>query len=708
MTDDVAFNLALPFDGIRAGSSAAPIVYGNFAYVPVEGSLEDPLGPTGVGVDVGAVFRVDLETAEISTFASVDDWIYEIATDGTSLFVLTEDGHLLSFPMVEGAPSWDLQLSIGPKTGTPSPARTDVATCEGLAVDHRSIFVACNDASIWAAPVLTVLRIDIESGNITWRWVLEQEAGPEYADDIPGKIPLGASGAKAQIGGLSVINDVVFLVLYTTTRETYTQTASQHVRAVHETFGISRSGETVFQWGQIVGDTRFDAEPELNGEAAVPPRIVGNATAQFLKSQLVFRYGFFEESGPTVDYRDFRQGVFEPDDGTTMAFDGEFLYATSRKSIHRISPGLVVHETRRLDGADEFWDRGDLVRAPNGIVARASRLDQASGISAAATTIIHFVDAMTLETIWSREFFSQAVYAPAPQGLVVRDGAHLILIGRTAASLQPNVVVSGFYPVPGETLTVKLEGTKPGIQGPADRFAVDWGDGTPLKWQNTPVFSHQYGVASDFRARVIVANSAGQSSSLGLDFHVGQDDPSKNTFELAFTPKYQERTFFILGAFLTLLLAALGILRRRLRHARFQRELSEIDAAYARHRADPDGCVAVLEEKRHHVRDLLLRRKVDESHAGTLERRVDELHRMVRMQLIDERFEFLPHGVVKRLRAVLEDGLVTRLEQSQIEDVLGRDPTLGAEQKDRIRKVLATWSGQDEIRAANRVKRPSA
>ena len=59
----------------------------------------------------------------------------------------------------------------------------------------------------------------------------------------------------------------------------------------------------------------------------------------------------------------------------------------------------------------------------------------------------------------------------------------------------------------------------------------------------------------------------------------------------------------------------------------------------------------------------LAQRKLDHGQYLVLTERIDDLQRGHRMSIVDERLSFLPHGMVKRLEAMLADAQVTGWER---------------------------------------------
>jgi hypothetical protein len=704
--DDIALVLELPQERNATEAPAGPVIAGGLAFVAVD----QEVGSAGLRYrrsDAnGVVYRVDLEKANATEFAHVRGSILQMASDGKSLFVLTDVGVLHRLPL-DGSRGWAVAVKLGPGEVDPSNSPSQMS-CAPLAAHAPRILVACKE-DLGYGP-LWVRAVDAASGRLDWTWTLQtswdgrvpQDVDPASAVDYAMTEASPAPADYPILVGMTVLADFVLVTTY------HADGVSTPATAYTDVWALSLAAGSQ-QWHRGFGPLVFGVDQAAErGEShfVIPSVVTGNKSAFFLEGRKVSRFPL-----PTPGYspqreKDLRQGSrVEGDVGSGFAFDGEHLFATSLKTIYRLTPDLIIVEGRPLEEPGQFWGRGGLIRADNCLLARAFSgvPDALSKEPASASSTLYCLDPASLQTRWQKEFFRHVDYVATDGLVVVKEGLRLVVVGTTTASLVPRFAVTTQYPEVGASVAIDLAESQPGLQGAPDEFAVDWGDGTPIRWQSTPVFTHQYPLASEFSARALVRNRAGQTASLTIPFFVGQDNPQASYLELAFAPRNQERTFFVLGAFLTLLFAALGFVRLRIRHSRFQQELREIDEAYARHRADPDVCVAVLEERRHHVRGLLVRRRLDDSQVGTLERRIDELHRMVRMQLVDERFEFLPLGIVKRLQAVLQDGMVTKLEESQILDVVERESTMLPEQKQRVRELLARWSSQDGRRAEARV-----
>jgi hypothetical protein len=94
---------------------------------------------------------------------------------------------------------------------------------------------------------------------------------------------------------------------------------------------------------------------------------------------------------------------------------------------------------------------------------------------------------------------------------------------------------------------------------------------------------------------------------------------------------------------------------------------------------------------------LLLRQgALDEARFLVLNRHLEDLQRQTRAGLLDDRFDYMPHGMMRRLQQMLADGRVTRWERDHFDEALAKDTLLTPGQKQQVRDLLTAWLANDE------------
>lgn len=305
-------------------------------------------------------------------------------------------------------------------------------------------------------------------------------------------------------------------------------------------------------------------------------------------------------------------------------------------------------------------------------------------------------------TQWVDEFCAVDPDFSLGEGLIVVSAypRTVMVYGRTPASIAVASAPSDAYPAPGETVTLDLGATRPGVLAEDLEYRVDWGDGTTSDPQATPVFTHVYEEGGEYVALATVTNSAGQSSVEAFTFHVGGTPPAAPTWlSTQFDSDHQNVTFFVLGLAVTGAAGAVGVARMQRRRKRLARELAALEEVYQMTHLNSVQCDQALGERVARARGLLLEGTLDETQFAVVERRVEELSRKVRIEAIDEQMGFLPVSMARTLRALLADGRIERWERAHFVEALDKDPHLTPEQKGRVKTLIDEWFQRDVGRA---------
>ncbi|MGQ0536495.1 MAG: hypothetical protein ACT4PT_10530, partial [Methanobacteriota archaeon] len=396
------------------------------------------------------------------------------------------------------------------------------------------------------------------------------------------------------------------------------------------------------------------------------------------------------------------------DVGSGFGLVGTSLFVTSNQNMYRFDTSTQTQTgtTLGLTG-DEYWGSSGLIVADGVLYARSVTTSAVRKISicpvVSQATSLRAYDVTTPEMaqLWNTSLPGGIVQIGRIMEFAVGDGVAVMahasglvrVVGTTAASLRPVASTSGTYPAPGARVAVDLSGSSAGAFGPPTRFRADWGDGARTEWLREPELAHAYLEPGDREARFEVANDAGQTASMPVTFHVGAPEP--NLLSSAFARENQDATFFVLGLTITLVAAAFGFARLQRNQRLLRRELAAVAAGVELTRERPPECEALLAERKARAHGLLLDGKLTDAQFGVLERRIDQLAREVRLGRLDERFDFLPHGIVKMLTGMLEDGRIADWEHRVVVEALEKDRNLSSEEKAKVRALIDDWFARD-------------
>ncbi|HLE96523.1 MAG TPA: PQQ-binding-like beta-propeller repeat protein, partial [Candidatus Thermoplasmatota archaeon] len=645
---DVAFRVPVA-EGFWCCSASAPLVVEGSVYV--------------LGLDLPratVIHRVDLVTAEVSTFAEVPlvdqlppvpdprggepvrsltgpAWL---GSDGDRLFA-TGDERVVSFDLATGTELWTAR--IPPMAGTDPP----VTNCQAPAIETGKLYLACQQGgdAVFDNIVALVVRIDATSGTVEWAWLADATDTADLSVTCEEGIPAPACRDVAvirQVDPVSVLGPYAVVKVYD---------ASGGSTGV-ATFVLDK--ETGSEAGGRFSPPPLDpANPPVNfrprncrldsGTNVCTSGLGGSPVPTGTESEIVLKHGRFVygvdpvAAEPTwqfdVGAETRNPGYFE---ARTFAFDGRRTYVATVTSLHAVEGGTepAGWPIRPLT-QDEYWV-DNLVLTPTTLFAKSLARNN--------TETLRAFDPVTGTALWTHEFpkpteslsvlgtgvasrsdFSDQGSFSVGSGVIVyvEGNGNVTVLGRTDASLAPSLDLGTDYPAVGRDVTVDLSSTRPGLFGSATSFRADWGDGTVTGWQPSPVLTHAYNASGDRTARFFAANDANQTASVVHVFHVGGTRP--NVIAKAFDSEHQNATFFVLGLTGTAIGGAFGLTRLTARRRRLARELRLIDAAFDRTKKDVRDCEAALAERKAHCRGLLLDGKFDETQFAVIERHVEDL-----------------------------------------------------------------------------------
>jgi hypothetical protein len=709
---EVAMVVQLP--GTRV-PNAPPIIVDNAAFIflepgmysPTQGIDEQPPEHTQRGI-----VRVDLDSGNVSTVVETEalGTGEAAASDGERLYVQGEVG-VQAFWLSNGSAAWEA-IWVAPEVTQ----ERHFSACAQMAISEGSLYVSCNNygrANDTLAPgplggltedLRWAARLDVVTGQPEWLRFWEDPLLSD-ASEVSDESPIQAHG-RAGIGApqsISVIDDYVHI----------TQEFTREAPCEGEVH-VLRAADGAPHW-------RWPDEPQVPDASAPPPQTGGTSsdfcpTPDFVAPVTgAGPIAYYNRAGILVEVNAATMQVnwnldlggkdaVAHDSGGGLATDGESIWAASYSAIHRIDPDAedIVRSSPPLTSDQSFSLHG-LVLADGVIYARA-----ASDSGDVVEGYVHAYDAESLEPLWSHRMVDSVYddyrlnfrYAfGISDGLAVISGydGSLTVLGRTEGSIVPMLDVSSTYPAAGDEIKVDLRGTLAGIGGAATEFRAVWDDGTVTDWQASPVLTHVYEQEKEWIATVYARNDAGQMSAQEVTFNVGEDAPT--LLSTMFARDNQDMSWGVIGLVVVVLGAGWGALRLQRNRRRMRKEVAAIESA-AENAATGSAHERAMQERREHAKLLLLAGKIDESQLRVLQGRIEELARGHRLAAIDERFDFLPYGMVRRLRGMLDDGRITSWEHEHFVEALRGDPALTAAQKTRVRSLIDAWFSQDAGKAS--------
>lgn len=689
VSPNVAADWPMPgYDGARTSLSASegPRIFDLVIDEPLTPGFRLPAQPVDPIVVDGKVWVLLPEDAGSTSFV----YTFDLKTGQTKQFVQVgfsarhllahgEDVVLLGGNRIEIYARQDASLSYaGVFDAVPDPTLYMGTECRGPTVRAAVLFVPCTE--LVSQDKVTVLHaLDLSSHEPLWPPVIREGSAdqPPTTYAAAQQSLLAAPGRKSSmttvVVGASVVGKVIAVVTNDPVSTNLDAGVTQSVLWVVE----RESGKPL--WSRAV--------PQIEQQGFEPnqsPLVTGDERALYFEADYLLALD--PATGADLEFRDFREDVGEGDVGSGLAFGNDRLFATSINRLTAFNPKLGVVWTYSLPGGQR-WEAGPPAIVGSNLYALARTPDNVN--------VLHVLEASTGRELQDRPFQSRISFVVDSGVLAVLDpDGRLRVLGLTTASIHPLLTVSLPYPGPGDVVEVDLSASLAGARGPATQFRADWGDGTVTDWQNQSRLSHRFGAPIDAVATFEMRNAAGQTATIRHTFHVGRQQ-ELTLLQQQFAAENQDRTFFLIGLFLTALGAAIGVLRLRRRRGRVHQELHAIEDAYRRTLPRPGHCERALAERRAHVHGLLSDGKIDEAQLHLFERRIDQLSRTLRMSALEGKFDFLPFGMVRALQGMLEDGHINRWEHDHFLLALDQDRLLTPDQKKRVRGLIDEWFEAD-------------
>ncbi|MHB8606217.1 MAG: outer membrane protein assembly factor BamB family protein [Thermoplasmatota archaeon] len=711
VTDDVAWTLLLP--GSRAPAAPPLLLNGSVYVLTANGWLgTGPYAYHDPALAENGLFRIDAATATATEVLKLAAPPNALASDGARFFV-TDDTSVTAYDIATSAKEWS----------TPFPvivAQHSRTFCEPPAVRAASLIVACHEIGLATqtthdalvplgngiADGLAEIRtfamlLDGATGKTRWTWYEDatDEARGSPSVPAPGTTPSTASPTVSEYtttAGLSVIGARVFVA-----------TADATGTGGPGTFYLwaidAATGALVYEENSsLAANQAIGAQTGMEPDFANAPTGAASAAYFKIEDRLV---AFNPATGAELWSDNVRRAdATAGDKGSGFALTPTALFAASSQTLYRYetlshaNPWRYTLLPATPESPPPLWAPDGLVLAGGTLYARAT---DALGDGNTSVNSIRAIDPETGHELWAHEFPSRVegnsrlfLFAVGDGTIAVAgyDGS-VALLGNTAASIATRVHVSTTFPRVGDLVSADLSGSGPGKFGAPTSFRADWGDGTVTDWSANPIATHAYASRAPFVARFSARNAANQSASVFVTMHAGETAPT--FLERAFAAENQNVTFFALGLVVTLASALVGFFALRRRRRALSRELAALDDLERRIAERPATAPSALTARRTRADELLLAGHLDAAQHRVLERRIDELARRSRLGALDGRFDFLPHGMVRRLHEMLADGQVSAWERARFLEALAADGSLTGPQKEEVRALVEGWFAAD-------------
>ncbi|HLE96766.1 MAG TPA: PQQ-binding-like beta-propeller repeat protein [Candidatus Thermoplasmatota archaeon] len=674
-TDDVAFEVRLP-----AGVVEPPIVFDGAIYL-------------ATGDPEPGIHRLQVSTGESSRIATLELAPQGFASDGAVLYV-SDAAATSAFRASDGSLLWS-EPHVLPSENT---------ECRTLVSAGPALYVGCfgrDGATLVASTVVFVTARDAVTGAERWRWVLDADAETAGAAS---DVPTERSTALLQVAGsISVIDTVVTI---STGDIGGPDGADYHTWVLDRETGVllwstRHTQPATIQQGvdPLSIDPRRVTRQELLEALAYP---TGTRDALYIK--LLQEVTAFDPRTGEAGWSFRHRG---PDallvaGGALALRDGELLVA-SRDVLSSLAVGSSTPNWEATLGPGESFVPVGVLATPEIVYARAAlRREGSAGAGAVVDGAnLYAYAAVDGQLLWRRALDTPAGSDGFYHWFVVGEGVlvigsldgRVVVLGEAPPGLHAFAAAGTEYPAPGEVVRVDLSATTPGAGGPATAFRAEWGDGEVTEWGPDAVLEHTYADAGERRARLQVRNAANQTASAFVTFHVGGEEP--NLVSVAFSPEYQERTFFALGLALTAGGALFGVSRIGRRRRLLRRELVAVEEGFGRTRAHPRECEDFLAERRTRANALVMDGKLDEAQFAVLKARIEEHAHDLRAGTVERELGFLPVSTARALQDILADGRVTRWERDHFLAAIDRDTVLTPEQKVKVAALVDAWFARD-------------
>ena len=286
-------------------------------------------------------------------------------------------------------------------------------------------------------------------------------------------------------------------------------------------------------------------------------------------------------------------------------------------------------------------------------------------------------------------WFAHLLPLPRNEGLLVWDNqGNGAFLSRADPKLLPRLELTQPYPARGEEVRIR-PAAAPGLT--VDHFLVHWGDGSAVaSIEPGDVATKRFEADGDYVLRVTAVFADNRTGTDEAIVHVGGTPPTRLTLmETAFSPQFQEVTFFVFGLLVTLSGALFALLSGKKRRSRLGRYLRELGAIRKRGAGDPAGAVRALTAFRRRILGDLSAGRIPDSQFSVLDLRMARLlHALVPTVLAPIGDRISPH-FARVLAAALEDGLIHEIESRTVLSALKAERRLTATERARLADIVA-------------------
>lgn len=491
------------------------------------------------GLDAAGVFEVNLENAEFRLVLPLIDTgrrAFPIASDGQRIFAGDGRGVVSLDLLTDEMTRWSPR---------PNVAFADdwYYQCQFPAIREGTLFVSClltpNAERLRGELHFHVIAaLDPRSLQPIWQQFLSKTEEATEQEDLA---VMPQDSTRSPVDGLAVTDDRVYAVIFgahqvsvvalnrTNGRIDWQEGFTPHVNRVR---CVPRIPENA--------DAASNCTP---GYAAMP---AANDSAVVVKFDRDLR--IFDAAGGAPRLIAINTEVAGLDKGGALLWEADSIVVPTVDQLSRVDLLSETIVDLMLLQSGEVWSRAPLIAAGPLLYGLAQ---PHSGVRVEALGVdgrfaLYAISRNDLDKVWDHELTPGVELRPPSSGLpsyprllppqhydnayrfAVADGAAVTagvdgtvtVLGRTAASIQPDLRIEPEFPMVGEPIVVDVSQSGPGVYGNATRFRVEWGDGSVDEWQNNARFVHTYHEIGSYPARFFLENEAGQSAIEPRTFHV--------------------------------------------------------------------------------------------------------------------------------------------------------------------------------------------
>lgn len=695
MTSDIAFRTTIP--GVPWQEI---VVQGNLALI----ATETTTGPNGSG---SGLWELNLETGEIRQRFSFQNG------DGNPLLlsnslIIHRDCQIQALDLETGRSVW----AVDPRPEIACDTHPQVPENELLSPDVARSRTEKIVAAVRAENVTYVAHrwqteVGImgiaDDGTTTMDWQRNLDSRRSQDDSESGESPDRAASYYPAEVRLTADAHRLFAAIIVLDAPTPIYGATAQGLSL-EYWGFALAGPAA---GESLWKRHFAPTLDTTSDSPQPRHVIigpPSAKGALLGIRLDEFNSVNAETGANWDTTEAGGQDFRKTLGAATGWYGNELLFTTGQTIGRWQPDGSASKplTRTTAALDFFYGVYPIFTTSNRAFAQTYHELEPGKFAVG----LEAFNADTLEVNWT--WHGRATDGGWAGGIAFDDGlaimsendGNITVFGRAGAGPRFPIMPASQWLETGVQFTVNLTGDA-GPFGRNVRFQADWGDGQSSGWTASPVFSHTY-AAGDHVATFRIENEGGFTATQSMSLLVSaapaaepEPVPQQTVLQQLVSPANYDLTFGLLGILLAVAGAALGVWSTRRRRTRLRRALSALEQDF--NTLQPgESPEAFLQSRRTRFKMLHGRARLTDGQLHLLERRIDELLRNRRLSVIENEFGFLPYVLVRKLRAILEDGVVTPLEKTAAMAAVETYPGLSKAQRVQVVKRLQDWSTDSE------------